>query len=116
TDTVEKLTPEIKKQLEFIEWLKANDIYNPMESSHTMRQMHRVWEESRSPGCYVAKEPIETAPKDGTYILVFGKQFDGGCAVVCWDGDWWYLDNGKDPEIALRGDKPTRWMPTPAAT
>jgi hypothetical protein len=34
----------IKKQQKFVEFLKSNNAYNPMESAHCMRRMHRVWE------------------------------------------------------------------------
>ena len=58
-------------------------------------------------------QPFETAPQDGTYILIAGSNFDGGMAVVHWD-DWWYLDDGKNFEIALRHeDGVTHWAPLP---
>ena len=34
---------EIKQQLDFVEWLKNQGIYNPMESAHTMRRMFSVY-------------------------------------------------------------------------
>ncbi len=34
---------ELEKQMEFVEWLKAKDIYNPMESAHVMQKMFEVW-------------------------------------------------------------------------
>lgn len=57
---------------------------------------------------------IDTAPKDGTSILV-------GCgpyiAVAFWDeeGAYWALDDGHDYRPALRRElaQPTHWMPTP---
>ena len=62
--------------------------------------------------------PLETAPKDGTYFLIIGSNFDGGAAVVRWDNwlEWWTLDDGKNPEIELRNEaKLTGWMPLPGA-
>ena len=41
-------------------------------------------------------EPMRMAPRDGTCILVKGPQFDGG---------WWQLDDGKNYEIAMRGNE-----------
>lgn len=63
-----------------------------------------------------AIQPLETAPKDGSYFLIVGDNFDGGAAVVNWQDDWWMLDDGKNFEIPLRGDsKLSGWMPLPAA-
>jgi hypothetical protein len=60
--------------------------------------------------------PLETAPKDGTYFLMVGGNFDGGAAVVQWNGDWWTLDDGKNPEIALRHESGLiGWLPLPEA-
>jgi hypothetical protein len=38
----------VKRQLEFVEWLKENSMYNPMESAETMQKMHEVW---KAPSC-----------------------------------------------------------------
>jgi len=62
--------------------------------------------------------PVETAPKDGSYFLFAGTQFDGGWAVVHWSADleWWMLDDGKNFEIAMRAENGlTGWLPLPAA-
>jgi uncharacterized protein DUF551 len=62
--------------------------------------------------------PIESAPKDGTFILVYGELGGslppiGSCkfGVVHWvDGfNGWYLD-GDEYTLA-----PTHWMPLPSA-
>lgn len=60
-------------------------------------------------------QDIATAPKDGTYILIATKRHDGGMTSARWDDDvdWWMLDDGKNPEIWLRGPAPTHWMPLP---
>lgn len=42
-------TPEIQRQLEFVEWLKSKGIYNPMESAQTMVKLQSVWEAMQPP-------------------------------------------------------------------
>lgn len=58
--------------------------------------------------------PIETAPKDGTVILV-----SEGHHVHCveWNDefDWWSVDDNKLGPFRLRGAAPTCWMPAPPA-
>jgi hypothetical protein len=59
-------------------------------------------------------QSIETAPQDGTAILVYT---EWGMAVVIWIGDddgWWYVNDNKHGPFALRGPSPTHWMPLPA--
>jgi len=60
--------------------------------------------------------PLSEAPKDGTYILIHGQQFDGLWAVVCWDeeANGWMLDDGKSFEIPVRREnKLDGWIPLP---
>lgn len=56
-------------------------------------------------------QPIETAPKDGTLILVF--PFD----VVCWQitGDlgYWFADRVSEIDGDYLEEYPTHWMPLP---
>lgn len=57
---------------------------------------------------------IESAPKDGTWVLLW--QPDQGENVACWmdcDISWWFIEDGKNAH-ALRGAAPTHWMPLPA--
>ena len=55
-----------------------------------------------------AWRPIETAPRDGTLILVAVKHI--GCDVVSfWGAGWRETTNG----LMLR-DEPTHWQPLPA--
>jgi hypothetical protein len=55
-------------------------------------------------------QPIETAPRDGTEIIVCrrfeGRKFMG---VVMWDGRYWTIDYG----FPFYFDNPTHWMPLP---
>ena len=64
--------------------------------------------------------PIETAPKDGTYILLFG---DSGyittplrCSVGHWDYDYRPLDPWRKHDNSSfedDGEPPIFWMPLP---
>jgi len=63
--------------------------------------------------------PIESAPRDGTYVDLWmcGPNNSKGARVTdCWFGGGWLKDYGRDgedtPEIMV-GDKPTHWMPLP---
>jgi hypothetical protein len=58
--------------------------------------------------------PIETAPKDGTAILVSEGRF---CHCVEWidEFEWWAVDDNKLGPFRLRGAAPTHWMPLPPA-
>jgi len=68
--------------------------------------------------------PIESAPKDGTAILVYGpdllREVDGHCAVVRWQTNehstipWWTISDGKFGPYDLRGPSPTHWQPLTA--
>ena len=65
-------------------------------------------------------QPIETAPKDGTYVLGATHYDDGkfcGMFVMCFcDGRWqsdgidWRFTVKDDDKLS---DKPTHWMPLP---
>jgi hypothetical protein len=64
-------------------------------------------------------QPIKTAPKNGTQILVFFKGW--GVKQVFWDdphggGGIWCVDDNKHGPYPLRGyrdGEDTYWMPTP---
>lgn len=70
-------------------------------------------------------QPIETAPKDATSILVMDNDqlWPGGEADDCWSGntavaEWWgegsgwicYMDAPENPPLHF---EPTHWMPLP---
>jgi len=65
-------------------------------------------------------QDIETAPKDGTSILVTCRHLSGHTAQVAfWDKGMWWLDDGTNCRlIDIEGyaetvDAPTDWMPLP---
>jgi hypothetical protein len=57
---------------------------------------------------------IETAPKDGTAILV-AEGYHIYCVEWSEELDWWAVDDNKLGPFRLRGPAPTHWMPLPAA-
>lgn len=58
---------------------------------------------------------IETAPKDGTVVLLAGCRKPVAAAWLEDEIDWWHVDDNKRGPFALRGPGPTHWMPLPAA-
>jgi hypothetical protein len=59
-------------------------------------------------------QPIETAPKDGTRVLVFEATY--GMAVAAWDSYWQWVERGADYATEVWGNgtiEPTHWMPLP---
>lgn len=57
-------------------------------------------------------QPIETAPKDGTYVLLYCDYYGIGRCV--WD-DWRGVWRSDDPNHGIGFPQPTHWMPLPAA-
>ena len=57
-----------------------------------------------------AWQPIETAPKDGTWVLLY--HFHARISDWYWDGDKWNSDvlEWSDDQAELA---PTHWMPLP---
>jgi hypothetical protein len=72
-----------------------------------------IWAESSEGKTMSEWQPIETAPKDGTAVLVSEGRF---CYCVEWNEefDWWAVDDNKLGPFRLRGSAPTHWMPLPA--
>lgn len=71
--------------------------------------------------------PIETAPKDGTSILLWGGQDDNADYVsdeiaakmssparAWWDGDCWLMTLAEAGCVGVEYINPTHWMPLPA--
>lgn len=59
-------------------------------------------------------QPIETAPRDGSDILVYGR---GNYSVAYWSGKEW-RDIGDIGWAGIYGDEgnqPTHWIPLPAS-
>ena len=57
-------------------------------------------------------QPIETAPKDGTFILTFCGGGEAWCPTISrWNGDGW---GDEHSTFHIQGlNYPTHWMPLP---
>lgn len=69
-----------------------------------------------------AWQPIETAPKDGTPVLIGGDRllwaagFNSTRArYIEHEIEYWHIDDGKFGPWPLRGPAPTHWRPLPPA-
>lgn len=69
-------------------------------------------------------QPIETAPKDGTSILVFPPTWvNKPCSIAKWDTDqyakkprpYWRRDDDQGQVSYSRNTPPTHWLPLPEA-
>lgn len=56
-------------------------------------------------------QPIETAPKDGSRILLWFDGEPGHVDLLSWTGTSW--SNGDTYENVFHGEVPTAWMPLP---
>jgi len=73
------------------------------------RSWERRIEESRYTCCSCKRplwQPIETAPKDDTEVLVLCG--DGGIVIGCFAGGMWWIE-----QTYYEERKPTHWMPLP---
>lgn len=66
-------------------------------------------------------QPIETAPKDGTYIIVWPPTYKGVCSCARWYDDayakkprpYWRRIDTHGSVLLSRENPPTHWMPIP---
>jgi hypothetical protein len=64
-------------------------------------------------------QPIETAPRDGTSVLVYPPLWNGrSCSVAHYDNDehakpFWKRDDDMGRSTFSRAVPPTHWMPIP---
>lgn len=60
-------------------------------------------------------QPIETCPKEFNewYLVKQPGTSEPITFVATFECDLWYVCNGKDSDLPLRGPAPTHWMPLP---
>jgi Protein of unknown function (DUF551) len=81
-------------------------------------EMRKIWSTpAPQPGAW---HPIETAPKDGTAVILCGRYND--VSIAAWHGNgWWIEADGRRAVESqsdfgtehLTFDLPTHWMPVP---
>jgi hypothetical protein len=62
-------------------------------------------------------QPMDTAPKDGTRILAFGKfcfESEDGISTARWNGGRWVGDPNEATEYEMEACELSHWMPLPA--
>ena len=100
-----------------IEWLDANDI------EVTDRQLGGLFHFSAPPTAQAEGwRPIETAPKDGTYLLLW-EQYSTNPFVGCWAFGVWAVSHehvdaeggwdGANVVDSISQERITHWMPLP---
>jgi len=63
-------------------------------------------------------QPIETAPQDGTQVLVYYKRYvcNSGVFIAYWNGYkncWWSFEEDYASVAIKYGNQPSHWMPLP---
>ncbi len=64
-------------------------------------------------------QPIEAAPKDGTFVLLWAPDLLHGMSpfavgqYIDHEIEWWHVHDGKFGPHPMRGAAPTHWMPLP---
>ena len=81
-------------------------------ANKTIHQDHIATPHTEAVRMSEAWQPIETAPKDGTAVLVSEGRF---IHCVEWNDEyeWWAVDDNKLGPFRLRGTAPTHWQPLP---
>ena len=79
----------------------------------TSHRIARAIEQAIRNMCNCEWRDIETAPKDGTVVLLAGCRKPVAAAWLEDEIDYWHVDDNKLGPFALRGPAPTHWMPLP---
>lgn len=121
--TAEEAIREGEMYAESGEWLRDNypNQTATIESRLRRAASWRLYAEMRQREENGGWLPMETAPKDGSQILVYQGDY-GTFSVVRWYADdetsrgiaGWYVDDNKHGPYVLRGSDPTAWQPLPA--
>jgi hypothetical protein len=71
------------------------------------------WENAAPKQAEPSWKPIESAPKDGTDVLVHCSHGTYVAAYIEHNIEYWHVDDNKYGPFPLRGASPTHWMPLP---
>jgi hypothetical protein len=85
------------------------------------RNDDNAWREALTAAIAAMKQagwqPIETAPKDGSYVLLYDDRYlhsDTSYLIAQWDGDYWWGHRTKSGKCFIWREA-THWQPLPAA-
>lgn len=92
---------------------KVGEYYN-----HEVGVAWRIWQ-AATRAAVPAWQPIETAPKDGTNVLLLNRAGNMACGMWMESrglGTGWFLRGGSGPDLFFNYHHgPTHWMPLPPA-
>ena len=101
--------------MEYLQQENERQRFDILAMNQSLDLLREENERLRNDADRIEWQPIETAPKDGTDILVMTGET---MHVVRWinihgDFDYWAVDDNKHGPFTLRGKAPTNWMPLP---
>ena len=106
---------QVVKALEYLQQENERQRFDILAMNQSLDLLREENGRLRKDAGRIEWQPIETAPKDGTDILVMTGET---MHVVRWinihgDFDYWAVDDNKHGPFTLRGKAPTNWMPLP---
>ena len=106
---------QVVKALEYLQQENERQRFDILAMNQSLDLLREENERLRKDAGRIEWQPIKTAPKDGTDILVMTGET---MHVVRWinihgDFDYWAVDDNKHGPFTLRGKAPTHWMPLP---
>lgn len=106
---------QVVKALEYLQQENERQRFDILAMNQSLDLLREENGRLRKDADRIEWQPIETAPKDGTDILVMTGET---MHVVRWinihgDFDYWAVDDNKHGPFTLRGKAPTNWMPLP---
>ena len=101
--------------MEYLQQENERQRFDILAMNQSLDLLREENERLRNDAELIEWQPIETAPKDGTDILVMTGET---MHVVRWinihgDFDYWAVDDNKHGPFTLRGKAPTHWMSLP---
>ena len=106
---------QVVKALEYLQQENERQRFDILAMNQSLDLLREENERLKADAERIEWQPIETAPKDGTDILVMTGET---MHVVRWinihgDFDHWAVDDNKHGPFTLRGKAPTHWMQLP---
>ena len=106
---------QVVKALEYLQQENERQRFDILAMNQSLDLLRQENGRLKADAELIEWQPIETAPKDGTDILVMTGET---MHVVRWinihgDFDYWTVDDNKHGPFTLRGKAPTHWIQLP---